>query len=143
MAARKLSPGQALTLEIYNDLVSSVQAIERANLQDALTGYKIKGVDRRINQIAIVADVVAKQWNPGSKEESVTVKLGKMFKGSPVVTVSVKTKSDSDVPMILNLREVTAEEFRIKLHLPEEYQKLGKKRFNYELSFIAIGVERD
>lgn len=143
MAARKLSPGQALTLEIYNDLVSSVQAIEKANLQDALTGYKIKGVDRRINQIAIVADVVAKQWSPGAKEESVTVKLGKMFKGSPVVTVSVKTKSDSDVPMILNLREVTAEEFRIKLHLPEEYQKLGKKRFNYELSFIAIGVERD
>ena len=143
MTARKLSPGQALTLEIYNDLVSSVQAIERANLQDALTGYKIKGVDRRINQIAIVADVVAKQWNPGSKEESVTVKLGKMFKGSPVVTVSVKTKSDADVPMILNLREVTAQEFKIKLHLPEEYQKLGKKRFNYELSYIAIGVERD
>lgn len=143
MTARKISPGQALTLEIYNDLVSSVQAIERANLQDALTGYKIKGVDRRINQIAIVADVVAKQWNPGSKEESVTVKLGKMFKGSPVVTVSVKTKSDSDVPMILNLREVTAQEFKIKLHLPEEYQKLGKKRFNYELSYIAIGVERD
>ena len=143
MTARKLSPGQALTLEIYNDLVSSVQAIERANLQDALTGYKIKGVDRRINQIAIVADVVAKQWNPGSKEEAVNVKLGKMFKGSPVVTVSVKTKSDADVPMILNLREVTAEEFKVKLHLPEEYQKLGKKRFNYELSYIAIGVERD
>lgn len=143
MTARKISPGQALTLEIYNDLVSSVQAIERANLQDVLTGYKIKGVDRRINQIAIVADVVAKQWNPGSKEESVTVKLGKMFKGSPVVTVSVKTKSDADVPMILNLREVTSQEFKIKLHLPEEYQKLGKKRFNYELSYIAIGVERD
>lgn len=143
MTARKIAPGQALTLEIYNDLVSSVQAIESANLQDALMGYKIKGVDRRINQIAIVADVVAKQWNPGSKEEAVTVKLGKMFKGSPVVTVSVKTKSDSDVPLIINLREVSAQEFKLKLHLPEEYQQLGKKRFNYELSYIAIGVERD
>ena len=143
MTARKLSPGQALTLEIYNDLVSSVQAIEKANIPDILTGFKIKGVDRRINQIAIVADTVSKQWQPKDKESRVSVKFGKICKGSPVVTVSVKTKSDADVPLILNLREVSAEEFKVKLHLPEEYQKLGNKRFNYELSYIAIGVERD
>lgn len=143
MAARKLSPGQALTLEIFNDLVSSVQAIEKANVQDILLGYKIKGVDRRLNQIAVVADTVAKQWTAKQSEDTVTVKLGKMFKGAPVVTMSVKVKSESSVPLIAILKEVSAQDFKVKLFLPEEFAKKGVKRFNYEVSFIAIGVERD
>lgn len=144
MAVRKLTPGQALTLEVYNDLVSSVQAIEKANVQDINIGYKIKGVNRRLNQIAIVADTVAKQWPAGQKEDVSVIKLGKMFKGSPVVVANVKTRGEgNDVPMILSLREVTGQEFRCKLHIPEEYANLGKKKFNYEISFIAIGVERD
>jgi hypothetical protein len=144
MSARKLTPGQALTLEIYNDLVSSVQAIEKVDVQDINVGYRIKGVDRRLNQIAIVADTISRQWPSGAKDETITIKLRKMFKGAPVVTASVKTRGEgSDVPMMLSLREVTAQEFRCKLYVPQEFAAATKKKFNYEISFIAIGVERD